>query len=349
MATQADQTLPRPVAGLRPATLLALVFLAGTGSMATEICASRLLAPYYGSSTIVWANIIGLILASLSLGYWLGGRVADRRPQPAPARRARARRGRCLVALIPFVARPFLDVSIREHRHAFDRRRRGLVLRLAAAVRAAGRAAGHGHAVRHPAGGRRCGRSRQRPPAASSPSRRSAASSAPSCRRSSPSRSSARSAPCSARRPCWRWPPPSPSGRRWLPAGVALAAAARPAAGDRQGAAGPHLREGVALPVHPGRAARRRPLPLPQRGLRHPLRLAGRHRAHRRRVGHVPDRAAAARPSRRRALPSWATPAAPPPAPTASSTRRPPSTASRSTRPSRPSRGATSASATTRA
>ena len=65
-----------------PRALAALGFGAGTGSLATEIAASRLIAPYFGSSTIVWANLIGVVLAALAAGYWLGGRVADRRPEP---------------------------------------------------------------------------------------------------------------------------------------------------------------------------------------------------------------------------------------------------------------------------
>jgi len=79
--------------------------------MATEMCASRLLAPYYGSSTVVWANIIGLILAALAVGYWLGGLLADRRPSPSLLA-ALVLAAAAWVALIPFVARPFLDLSI---------------------------------------------------------------------------------------------------------------------------------------------------------------------------------------------------------------------------------------------
>lgn len=48
--------------------------------MAYEITGSRVLAPYVGTSIIVWTSLIGIILASLSIGYWLGGRLADKRP-----------------------------------------------------------------------------------------------------------------------------------------------------------------------------------------------------------------------------------------------------------------------------
>jgi spermidine synthase len=91
--------------------LAALVFGAGIGALATEITASRLLAPYFGSSTIVWANLIGIVLAALALGYWLGGRIADRRPEPRLLGLI-VLASALLVGAIPFAAKPFLELTV---------------------------------------------------------------------------------------------------------------------------------------------------------------------------------------------------------------------------------------------
>jgi len=56
------------------------VFVCGALVMIYEIVGSRLLAPYIGTSTYVWTSLIGVILAALSLGYWLGGKIADKKP-----------------------------------------------------------------------------------------------------------------------------------------------------------------------------------------------------------------------------------------------------------------------------
>ena len=56
------------------------VFICGALVMVYEIIGSRLLSPYLGASTYVWTSLIGVILAALSLGYWLGGRLADKKP-----------------------------------------------------------------------------------------------------------------------------------------------------------------------------------------------------------------------------------------------------------------------------
>jgi spermidine synthase len=89
-----------------------LVLAAGAGATSTEICASRLLAPYFGASTVVWANVIGLVLAALSLGYWFGGRIADRHPAEHVLGGLVVAAG-TLVAAVPFAARPLLDLTVR--------------------------------------------------------------------------------------------------------------------------------------------------------------------------------------------------------------------------------------------
>jgi len=56
------------------------VFVCGALLMVFEIIGSRILSPFIGTSTYIWTSLIGVILASLSLGYWLGGKWADRKP-----------------------------------------------------------------------------------------------------------------------------------------------------------------------------------------------------------------------------------------------------------------------------
>jgi spermidine synthase len=57
------------------------VFTCGAVLMVYELIGSRILAPYLGSSIYVWTSLIGIIMGSLSLGYWIGGRISDRNPE----------------------------------------------------------------------------------------------------------------------------------------------------------------------------------------------------------------------------------------------------------------------------
>lgn len=57
-----------------------VVFVCGAVVMIFELVGSRILGPYFGTSIFIWTSIMGIILGSLSLGYYLGGKIADRKP-----------------------------------------------------------------------------------------------------------------------------------------------------------------------------------------------------------------------------------------------------------------------------
>lgn len=86
------------------------VFVAGFTTLGAELAASRLLGSVFGTSNLVWANIIGLILVYLTAGYFLGGRWADRSPYPQTFYRILAW-GAFTTGIIPVVARPVLRLA----------------------------------------------------------------------------------------------------------------------------------------------------------------------------------------------------------------------------------------------
>jgi spermidine synthase len=96
--------------------LEALVFTVGLASLGTEIATARLMAPFFGASTVIWANTIAVVLVALSVGYRYGGRLADRRPDEG-ALRSLALLASVLLALVPLVAHPFLALSVRAFAH----------------------------------------------------------------------------------------------------------------------------------------------------------------------------------------------------------------------------------------
>jgi spermidine synthase len=90
--------------------LLPLVFISGMASLAVEFGASRLLAPYFGTSLYVWGVLIGLILIYLSAGYVIGGRLADRHPDDALLYQLTAWAG-LWIGVIPLISYPILLAS----------------------------------------------------------------------------------------------------------------------------------------------------------------------------------------------------------------------------------------------
>ena len=87
--------------------LLFTVFVSGMTTLAAELAAGRLIGNVFGTSNIVWASIIGLILIYLTVGYFIGGKWADANPTPGAMYRVLAW-GAFTLGLVPFIAGPVL-------------------------------------------------------------------------------------------------------------------------------------------------------------------------------------------------------------------------------------------------
>jgi len=91
--------------------LFILVFVSGMTSLALEMCASRLLAAYFGTSLFIWASVIGLILVYLTAGYFIGGRLADRYPSVQVLCTITAMAA-LAISVLPFISQSILTWSI---------------------------------------------------------------------------------------------------------------------------------------------------------------------------------------------------------------------------------------------
>ena len=99
------------------------VFISGMTTLALELTASRLLGSTFGTSNLVWASIIGLILIYLTAGYFVGGRWADRSPHARTLYGVLAW-GAFTAGLVPFVAKPILRLAA----DAFDQLQVGILI-----------------------------------------------------------------------------------------------------------------------------------------------------------------------------------------------------------------------------
>jgi spermidine synthase len=98
------------------------VFASGMTTLAVELSAARLLGNVFGTSNLVWASIIGLVLIYLTAGYFIGGRWADRSPYPATLYAIMAW-GAFLIGIVPFVSVPVLRLAA----DAFDQLQVGVL------------------------------------------------------------------------------------------------------------------------------------------------------------------------------------------------------------------------------
>lgn len=86
------------------------VFVSGAVVMVLEVLGTRLIAPVFGTSLYVWSAIIAVTLLSLSLGYWFGGRLADRLPH-ASSYFLVFEIAAVLIVLLPLAREPVLSLT----------------------------------------------------------------------------------------------------------------------------------------------------------------------------------------------------------------------------------------------
>lgn len=86
------------------------VFICGAVLMALEIAGSRVLAPVFGNSIFVWGSLISVVLLALTVGYYAGGRLADRYPTPVGMAALVGAAG-VLVVAIPFLS-PVVSAAV---------------------------------------------------------------------------------------------------------------------------------------------------------------------------------------------------------------------------------------------
>ena len=97
--------------GLGAFVIYVVAFVVGAIVMSFEMLGSRYLNPYFGSGIYTWASLISTVLASLTVGYFLGGWLADRRPS-APVLGVTVLIGSLYILCLPLFAQPMLEVVL---------------------------------------------------------------------------------------------------------------------------------------------------------------------------------------------------------------------------------------------
>ena len=139
--------------------LYTIAFFSGMTTLAIELSASRLLGNVFGNSNLVWANVIGLMLLYLTVGYFAGGRLADKMPRAAVMLQI-ILWAAFLSALIPLLARPIISRAADAVFGAEAALALGSFIVILVLFSSTGDLAGHGIAICHSSGRDRSGEER---------------------------------------------------------------------------------------------------------------------------------------------------------------------------------------------